>query len=170
MHIKAEPVEVRMNYDIHYNLPNEFQQFDNQVPSTSTSSAPSPMVVEVKNEESESEADSDSEYHPSGRSSVNSVCSNSVRGQKRKRGRPAKPLKKLPPLPNLNSKERESYNRERNNEASRISRRNKREAELGLEEVRGRLENQHIRLLAELQRLESRKARYTSLAMSLATR
>jgi hypothetical protein len=152
-----------------------FHQFDNQLPTTSV--AQSPIFIADIKEESESDADMDdsdldTDYQlPSRPSSVGSAYS-TISGQKRKRGRPAKPLKKLPPASayQMDQKQRDDYNRERNNEASRISRRNKRNAELDLESECDQLERRNRKLEDKLKRLQSRKDLYTNLTMGLATR
>lgn len=174
---------IKKEQDLHVFMNNE-NSYNFQVPSTST--APSPIPTEIKEEDIKEESsdtefdeydenDSDFNPSPSGRHSVSSSVSTtnaSVSSNgKRKRGRPAKPLMKLAPASHtLSKRERIEYERRRNNEASRVSRRNKRNQELENEEYCRQLEEEQERLLRVEARLETKKALINKLTWAFAMR
>lgn len=156
-------------------------------PVASTSSAPSPFPItaeqfipsgDIKSESDFDSEDSDTDYQPStsGRTSVASVFSTATSAersskQRKKRGRPALPLRKLAPASKtLSKRERRDYERVRNNEASRISRRNKRDQELAMEELCVRLEAENERLERKAQKCEIRKEKINRIVFSMAIR
>lgn len=177
---KVEPTiaTAELYYGEEYNHPSP----DQQLPSTSraVSRAPStePFVhSEIKIESDFDFEDSGSEYVPSDSgpasvASIASVGSSTATETKRGRGRPAKPIKRLEPASQLklSPRQRDQYNRERNNEASRKSRRDRRIAELKLENDRQQLENRNLKLTRIVQRLEDKKARFTLQMLNLAKR
>lgn len=172
---------IKKEQDLHVFMNNE-NSYNFQVPSTST--APSPIPTEIKEEDIKEESsdtefdeydENDSDFNPSGRHSVSSSVSTtnaSVSSNgKRKRGRPAKPLMKLAPASHtLSKRERIEYERRRNNEASRVSRRNKRNQELENEEYCRQLEEEQERLLRVEARLETKKALINKLTWAFAMR
>jgi hypothetical protein len=93
-------------------------------------------------------------------------------GRKRRRGRPAKPLSTLPlaSVAKMNFQQRNTYNRQRNNEASRICRRKKRVTELELECECDNLERRNQKLESKLKKLQALKEVYTNLFAKLCNR